>query len=254
MQPQIGIIGMMMEDYLAKYILLLNKIDNFNSIKYWGIIGSFYNRIDFSDLDLVIIREGKINIIESIHLFYLVHKLKRKMIIDDYLQHHDIVYYGNTKLCNIPSSILNSSDVKSDVIIDYKCLINSGLENHMRGLYLLFNNIEFNDYYIKLVIASILLIPLRICNENNIICTKRKSFKIYKLYSNDSIIELVNHSERIREKWTKESIHPIHRFICTFHPTFKVSRKLRFLYKKNTLELKSEINQLINLHEKSNRI
>ena len=253
MQPQIGITGMMMEDYLDKYILLLNKIGNFKSIKYWGIIGSSYNRIDFSDLDLVIIREGKINIIESIHLFFLVHKLKRKMIIDDYLQHHDIVYYGSKKLCNIPSSVLNSSIVKSDVIFENKCFINSGLENHMKGLTFLFKNIELNDYYIKLVIASILLIPLRICNENNIICTKRESFKIYKLYADDSLIELINHSERIREKWTKDSIHLIHRFICTFYPTYKVSRKLRFLYKKNTLELKSEINQLINLYEKSNR-
>lgn len=233
---------------------VLDVVKRTKSVKYFGVIGSYNDRVEFSDLDIVIITDNNNLFKNQLKLKLIVYRLKLLMIHLDPIQHHDFVYYGRLESCNIPISVLNDAFVKNNFLNENKKVVYSNIETHIEGLRNLFNNIEYNDYYFKLIISSILLIPLRVCNSNNIECSKKESFNIYKKYTEKKIIDLVTYSESIRLKWSKQPINILHNILSYVFPSYKLSRKLRFFYKRNIHLLQNEFENLKELYEKSSNI
>ena len=121
------------------------------------------------------------------------------------------------------------------------------LISHVQGLKRLIQSDLNNDYMLKLIVASVLLLPLRILNAKGVYCSKKDSFMLVKEYAEYiRIIDLLELCESIRIKWKRPTPKLIHTITLIFWPRHRVNQLYSFLYRANYQSFKLEIDIIRN--------
>lgn len=201
------------------------------------VIGSDIKETEFSDTDVVILfNTSKAK--TSIRYTLDRNRLLYKMLSNDILQHHDFVFEGSISECTLPLSLWG---------FDYNGQFSEEdgarlLISHVQGLKRLIQSDLNNDYMLKLIVASVLLLPLRILNAKGVYCSKKDSFMLVKEYAEHiRIIDLLELCESIRLKWKRPTPKLIHTITLIFWPRHRVNQLYSFLYRANYQSFKLEI-------------
>jgi hypothetical protein len=216
---------------------LLNAIVRHEAVLKAIIIGSDINETEFSDTDVVILL-NKPKVETTIRYKWERYRLLYRMFSNDILQHHDLVFEGLISECTLPVSVLgfDSNDLCSEVD-SAQVLI-----THVQGLKKLIQSDMNNDYILKLVVASVLLLPLRILNAKGVYCTKKDSFGLIKeCIEYERIKNLLELCESMRLKWSRPSPKLIHTITLMLWPRYRVNHFYSFLYRTNYKSFKLEL-------------
>jgi hypothetical protein len=201
------------------------------------VIGSSLDETGFSDTDVIILLKD-VSRRKSIGYKYDRHRLLYSMLSKDVLQHHDFVFEGSRSECSLPL-FLWRSECENDFNEVRK---NSFLASHVCGLKDLLQSECNDDYSLKLVVASVLLLPLRILNSKGVYCSKKESFNLVKeLPEYENISGIVETCEYIRSKWKRPKPKSIHKLALLIWPSYRVNLFFSFLYIINYKSFKLEL-------------
>jgi len=201
------------------------------------LIGSNLDETGFSDTDVVILLKDSIRN-TSIRYKYDRHRLLYRMLSKDVLQHHDFVFEGLRSECSLPLFLWWPGGIEEFNNIRN----NSLLSSHIRGLKGLVKSECNDDYSLKLLVASVLLLPLRILNSKGVYCSKKDSFKLVKEHVEyKSISDLLDMCESIRINWKRPTPKLLHILVLLIWPRYRVNQLFSFLYRINYESFKIEL-------------